>query len=149
MVKGFRIILIESSFFKVNLEGASSVFRGINLKTLIHLNWYKACAHTLFFILYHMIALQKLWKKLLFHLKSSFCSWDIHIFVIFPFFSTFQIQKDKWKWNNWCYEMACIEDFIFRITQNLPNTESSNLVSTSLIMEFSWTCFVTWRSAGT
>ena len=46
----------------------------------------------------------------LFHLKSSFCSWDIQIFVIFPLpFHTFQIQKNKWKWNNlWCHELACI-----------------------------------------
>ena len=37
----------------------------------------------------------------LFQLKSSFCSQDIQIFVIFFFpFHTFQIQKDKWKWNS-------------------------------------------------
>ena len=37
----------------------------------------------------------------LFHLKSSFRSLDIQIFVIFPLpFHTFQIQKNKWKWNN-------------------------------------------------
>ena len=31
-------------------------------------------------------------------------------FVIFPLpFHTFQIQKNKWKWNNlWCHELACI-----------------------------------------
>ena len=49
-------------------------------------------------------------KCFLFHLKTSFCSRDIQIFVIFslPFY-TFQIQKDKWKWNNlWCHELACI-----------------------------------------
>ena len=41
---------------------------------------------------------------------SSSCSWDIQIFVIFPLpFCTFQIQKEKWKWNNlWCHELACI-----------------------------------------
>ena len=32
-------------------------------------------------IVHQMIALQKLWKKNLFHLKSSFRSWDIQIFV--------------------------------------------------------------------
>ena len=37
----------------------------------------------------------------LFHRKSSFCSGDIQIFVIFSRpFHTFQIQKDKWKWGN-------------------------------------------------
>ena len=40
-------------------------------------------------------------KYFLFHPKSSFRSQDIQIFVIFPLpFHTFQIQKDKWKWNN-------------------------------------------------
>ena len=40
-------------------------------------------------------------KCFLFHRKRSFRSRDIQIFVIFslPFY-TFQIQKDKWKWNN-------------------------------------------------
>ena len=38
-----------------------------------------------YFLFFHqMIALQKLWKSLLFHLKSSFRSWDIQFFV-FPF----------------------------------------------------------------
>ena len=37
----------------------------------------------------------------LFHLKSSSCSQDIQILVIFSLpFHTFKIQKDKWKWNN-------------------------------------------------
>ena len=40
-------------------------------------------------------------KCFLFHLKSSSRSRDIQVFVIFSFpFHTFQIQKDKWKWNN-------------------------------------------------
>ena len=40
-------------------------------------------------------------KTFLFYLKSSFCAQDIQIFVILPLPShTFQIQKDKWKWNN-------------------------------------------------
>ena len=49
-------------------------------------------------------------KCFLFHPKSSFRSWDIQIFVIFYLpFHTFQIQKDKWKWNNlWCHDLTCI-----------------------------------------
>ena len=45
-----------------------------------------------------------------FHLKSSFCSRDIQMSVIFSLpFHTFQIQKDVWNWNNlWCHELACI-----------------------------------------
>ena len=40
-------------------------------------------------------------KCFLFHPKSSFRSRDIQFFVIFSLpFHTFQIQKDKWKWNN-------------------------------------------------
>ena len=46
----------------------------------------------------------------LFHLKSSFHSQNIQIFVIFSFpFHTFQIQMDKWKWNNLlCHELTRI-----------------------------------------
>ena len=34
------------------------------------------------FLLFHqMVPPPKLWKMFLFHLKSSFCSWDIQIFV--------------------------------------------------------------------
>ena len=37
----------------------------------------------------------------LFHLKSSFRSGNIQFFVIFSRpFHTFQLQKDKWKWNS-------------------------------------------------
>ena len=39
-------------------------------------------------------------KLFLFHLKSSFRSRGIQIFIIFSLpFQTFQIQKGKWKWN--------------------------------------------------
>ena len=37
----------------------------------------------------------------LFHLKSSLRFGDFQFFIIFSLpFHTFQIQKDKWKWNN-------------------------------------------------
>ena len=40
-------------------------------------------------------------KCFLFHLKNSFLSRDIQFFVIFSLpFHAFQIQKNKWKWNN-------------------------------------------------
>ena len=43
----------------------------------------------------------KTMKFFLFHLKSSFHSQDAQIFVIFSLpLHSFQIQKDKWKWNN-------------------------------------------------
>ena len=46
-------------------------------------------------------------KCFLLHLKSSLRSREIFVFFSLPF-HTFQIQKDKWKWNNlWCHELAC------------------------------------------
>ena len=40
-------------------------------------------------------------KCFLFRLKSSFYSRDIQTFVIFSLpFLIFQVQKDKWKWND-------------------------------------------------
>ena len=49
-------------------------------------------------------------KSVLFNLRRSFRSQDIHFLLIFPFpFHTFQIQKDKWKWNNMrCHQLTCI-----------------------------------------
>ena len=45
-----------------------------------------------------MIALQKLWKMFLFHLKGSFSSQDIHFFCNFvPSFPNFPDQKDNIK----------------------------------------------------
>ena len=62
------------------------------------------------FILEPNNSLSKTEKCFLFHLKSSFHSRDIQFFIIFSLpFHTFQIQKDKWKWNDlWCHELACI-----------------------------------------
>ena len=75
-----------------------------------NLKLVSAIFYQFFFFFYRMIALQKLWKMFLFHLNSSLLSRDIQIFVIFPLpFHTFQIQKNKWKWNNlWYHELACI-----------------------------------------
>ena len=64
-------------------------------------------------ICYQMIFLpndnpSKNMKNILIHLKSSFRSWDIQIFVIFSIlFHTSQFQKGKWN-NLWCHELACI-----------------------------------------
>ena len=46
-------------------------------------------------------------KWILFHLKSSYHSRDIQIFVIFSLpFHNFQVQKDRWKWNDlWCHKL--------------------------------------------
>ena len=61
---------------------------------------------------------------------STFRSWDIKIFVIFSLpFHIFQIQKDKWNWNNLgCHDLARTNWYIiFGITQKLIYI-TSNLV---------------------
>ena len=55
---------------------------------------------------YQMIALQKLWQMFFISSKELFSS---SRYLNFCTFHTFQIQKDKWKQNNWwCHELACI-----------------------------------------
>ena len=79
-----------------------------------------------------MIAFQKLRKMFLISSKSSFRSRDIQIFVIFPLpLHTFQIQKNKWKWNNsWCHELALhkLSGVIFGMTPEPFYITASNLV---------------------
>ena len=62
--------------------------RRIHLMILIKVLKLGSAVFYEIFISHQMIALQKLWKILLFHLKSSFRSRDIHIFVFpsSPFF---------------------------------------------------------------
>ena len=77
---------------------------------------FKTCVHS--FLLFHQMIHLFLFtffssatmKNGFFHPKSSFGSWNIQIFVTFFLpYHTFQIQKDKWKWNDfWCHELACI-----------------------------------------
>ena len=75
------------------------------VKTIIRVeNMFKACVRyflsNFYFILFFDSPLN---TKIcfLFHLKSSNRSRDIQISVFFSLpFHTFQIQKDKWKWNN-------------------------------------------------
>ena len=64
------------------------------------------------FICHQMIALQKLWKCFLFHLKSSFCSRDIQIFV-FPssplFLPVSHCFRGWWKINlKVCDVISCL-----------------------------------------
>ena len=62
-----------------------------------------------FYFFHQMIALQKLWKMFI-SSKKVFLFSRYSIFVIFSLsYQNFQIQKDKWKWDNlWCHELACI-----------------------------------------
>ena len=71
-------------------------------------------------------------KCFLFHQKSSFCSQDIQIFLIFSIpFHTLQIQEDKWEWNNimmsWIGGLHNFEDIISGITQKPLYITSTNL----------------------
>ena len=75
--------------------------------------FFKACAHYFlpnFYFFIKWLAFKNYEKCFLFHIKSSFHSRDIQIFVIFSLpFHTFQTQKGKWKWNNlWRHKLVCI-----------------------------------------
>ena len=65
---------------------------------------FKACVRYFlsnFYFFTKSLPLKNYEKCFLFHLKSSFRSRDIQIFVIFSLpLHTFQIQKGKWNWNN-------------------------------------------------
>ena len=111
LIRFYRCLLQENLFvtaaqdflhYALNMWTREALYRLYSLSPLFFIKF-------LFF--HQMIALQKRFEKCFsFHLKSFFHSWDIQIFVIFPLpFYTFEIQKNKWKWNNlWCHELACI-----------------------------------------
>ena len=61
----------------------------------ICLNLVSGIFYKIFIFLTKWYAFKNYEKYFLFHLKSSFRSQDIRIFLIFPFLSTFQIQKGK------------------------------------------------------
>ena len=111
----FTSVFGELQFSQISLNFQTSP---CNLKiweqNCVWLRYYFKNLCPLFFVkflfFYQMIALPKPWKMFFFHLKSSFRSRDIKVFVFFPLPShTFQIQKDKSKWNNlWCHKSTCI-----------------------------------------
>ena len=83
----------------------------------------------------------KLWKMLFISPQNLFSfSWCSNFF---SFLSSFQIQKDKWKWNNLSsMDLHKFPEVIFGITQKLYITSSNR------IQEYFWTSFVTWRATG-
>ena len=117
-------------FFLLNRENPLSLTKVICWQSLLLFNSHliyacqvwgkktviKPCVHyflsNFYFFTKWYIALEKLWKMFFISCKklslflrySNFC-----IFFSLPFHS-FQIQKDKWKWNNllWCYQLTCI-----------------------------------------
>ena len=73
----------------------SKYIKGDTIDFLCHINHLLKLVSAIFILLFYY------GKCFLFHKKSSFRSRDIQNFVIFSLpFHTFQIQKDKWKWNN-------------------------------------------------
>ena len=81
------------------------VFLLFKLLKLVSAIFHQIC---IFFTKWQPFKNYEKWFSL--HLKSSFRSRDIQIFVIFTLpFHTFQIQKHKWKSNNLCcHELTCI-----------------------------------------
>ena len=64
--------------------------------------YFKACVAIFirFLFTHQMIALQKPFKMFFISSKKLFRSQDIEIFIFSLPIHTFQIQKNKWKWNN-------------------------------------------------
>ena len=95
-------------------------------------NLTKACVPYFlsFFFFHQMIALQKLWKVILFLLKSFFHSQDIQTFVFFPFLSPLCKHKTtmevEWFMMSWI-GLHKFPDVIFRITEKLLYITSPNL----------------------
>ena len=94
-------------------------------------------------------------KCFLFHLKSSFCSWDFWDLIFLSLtFHTFQIKKGKWKWNN--FGVMNWLAYISRCNFWKSKTKIKNQIqikncftlhhqtwsgNTSIIKGFFWTCF--------
>ena len=82
------------------------------ISALANSNNFKACVRYVLsnFFFHQMIALEKLWKVFFISSKKLFSFLRYSSFSICSLpFHTFQIQKDKCKWNNlWCHELTCI-----------------------------------------
>ena len=70
----------------------------------------------------HQMALEKLWKMFLFHLKSSFCSRDIQIFVF----------------SSSCLFLTFIHCFRGWSKKNLKDYDVINCLSKNVITHFVW-----------
>ena len=112
----FKWLISSTAIFMVAFLRVLIIYgtwEALNTLVLIGAYLFKACdCYFLsnFYFSQNDSPLKNYEKCFLFHLKSSFRSRDIQIFAIFPLlFHTFQIQKDKWKWNDlWCHELTCI-----------------------------------------
>ena len=82
-------------------ENVSFLLRITIKYTLFSLKLVSAVFHQIFIFSLNDGTSKTVKNVFFFYLKSSFRSRDIQIFVFFPLpFHFFQIQKDKWKWNN-------------------------------------------------
>ena len=92
--------ILKISFFADHLHPTITVFvagfgRAVKNPHLTHI---PPCVSN-FLFLHQIIALQKLWKMLFISSKKLFSFSRYSNVCNFPFHA-FQIQKDKWKWNN-------------------------------------------------
>ena len=95
---------LEITYITFNFSSATNQSGQVAVLKLVSAIFIK------FLFFHQIIALQKLWKKfsilskMLFSFSrySNFCNFSLP-------FRTFQIQKNKWKWNKlWCHELTCI-----------------------------------------
>ena len=116
------VIILENMFGNIN--SAAFIYGGIEegecavelaCLQMLHISLrkifiYFLCVHSFLSNFYFLPndSPSKTEKCFLFHLKSSSFSRYSH-FCSFFAFHTFQIQKNKWKWDDlWCHELACI-----------------------------------------
>ena len=128
LIKILNLNPVGNCMFRVNNKNTKTRCEMCSKLKLVSAIFYQI------FVFHQMIAHQKLWKvffissKKLFSFSrySNFCNFSLP-------FHTFQIQKDKWKWNNFTNFMSWIglhkfADAISEITQQLCHITSSNLV---------------------
>ena len=108
MVKTLKSIAKDQCHYKNDVKGKYYIHVAINSPTIVG-TILKTCVRYILFF-HQMKTLQKLWKMLFISSKKLFVfSRHSNFFNFFIHFYTFQIQKDKWKWNDlWCHELAWI-----------------------------------------
>ena len=101
----FLPLLCFSLILPISLKILFLVFSELKLIFVYYLKLVPA----IFLFFHQMTVLQKLWKILFISSKKLFSFWTYSNICTFSLlFHTFQIQKDKWIWNNlWCHELAC------------------------------------------
>ena len=102
---------IKFSFSIKNTHKKTTTLQQMNSGKIPNVVLKLASAIFIKFLFFHQtITLQKLWKAFFISSKKLFSFSRYSKFYIFSLlFHTFQIEKEKWKWNNlWCHELASI-----------------------------------------